>query len=766
MNFFSGNEYLSGPIESLAGMGRVKCAPFLKKGLSQIWEIFINPPASYLDRREIRDLRGVSEGDEVVFIGVIEKISFAPHGRSLKAVVNCQDMSASLWWFRRFDYMKRFLRQGGTYLICGKAHFRAGWLNFSHPELWPLKPGYYGQVDIELLHQDPRLGIIPVYSPWMGLTTNLRKKINESIIDHVRHYPPLFPPEVLRPYGLGQPIELLSIVHKPPRNVKGKLPRPRESRAWSQLATLELAFWRLLIASFLPESQEDLSLVTIKAEVISAVERLWASLPFRPSSEQLRVTQEILLDLAVELPMNRLLQGEVGSGKTAVIAAAALSEMAQGRQVALMAPTSILAQQHLAFFERLGQELGFEVNYVSGTQSKAERKAVLHNLASGRPSLTVGTHALSTPYVIFKNLSLAIIDEQHRFGVKQRLALRDKCPKVNLLTVSATPIPASLANILYGDLKISSMVGILPGRQPALTKVFPARELDQARAALVKLVRAGHQAFVVCSRIKSSQLGKNKGRNDYGSDHGQSSEQKYQYNQWHNYWTEGENELATKKFKLDYIDKPSLLDESALRPEVETVTKELRELMPEVEIGQLHGQLNQEQRLLAMEAFRNGQSRVLVATSMVEVGVDIPGANVMMVEGADYFGLAQLHQLRGRVGRGGKASFFILVAGEKQSILTRERLKAIETNNDGYRLAELDLKLRGPGEELGLRQSGWPKLDFVKLPRDLGLLDKAIKLAKDLWDKRALWPWELEVCLNTAREEMIQTQNMSQNVED
>jgi ATP-dependent DNA helicase RecG len=528
-----------------------------------------------------------------------------------------------------------------------------------------------------------------------------------------------------------------------------------------------------VIASSNPEPQSLLETKEPDRQTLQAIDRMWGYMPFEPSPEQKRVTAEILKDLAQDEPMNRLLQGEVGSGKTAVAASAILAVLTSGRQAALMAPTEILARQHLEFFTNLGDKLGFEVNFLVGSQRLSERKIVLERISQNQPSLTIGTHSLSFPSVRFSDLALAVIDEQHRFGVKQRLALRNKRPGVNLLSLSATPIPASLSTILYGDMNISSMVGTLPGRSPSITKVFEPNDITSARALLAKLVRAGQRAFVVCPRIVKTQekadvRGDTKGNREDSldtekgrflfQDVGQNDDQYDDYDEDLSDESEESGQASESEGSRSIRRSSGRGAKSNLRTQVLVVAKELKELLPEVDIRVLHGRLTTQEKLSAIADFKSGQTRVLVSTTIVEVGVDIPEANIMMVEGAEFFGLAQLHQLRGRVGRGGGQGYFLLLPASQPNEIALARLKAIETHHNGYELAEMDLKLRGPGEELGLKQSGWPKLDYVKLPTDLALLPKAYELAKKLLDNRDLWGPELTECVKIAKNELTKDQ--------
>ncbi|MDR1678105.1 MAG: DEAD/DEAH box helicase [Deltaproteobacteria bacterium] len=744
MNFFSAHNYLSSNLSVLDGLGPKRVKYLASKGLEYLWQLFILPPASYQDRRQIKRLSQAKDGEELLFCGRIDKVSLGPNMHYLKVEVSDGDEAATLWWFQSLSYYQKRLTVGQSYHIYGRTQLKFNRFNLSHPEIWPTSDGPQSAEQLTSENQaasQVNLGIFPVYRIMGILSAPLRRKLIDQIfieLDRSDRSEPLFPEDIVKKYGLSQPINHLKIVHYPPKTAKGRLPKPKECLAWKALSTLELALWRLVITSSRPPSLEQPSTTGPDPKALAGIEEMWRNLPFEPSPEQNRVTTEILSDLAAATPMNRLLQGEVGCGKTAVAAAAVVSILALGRQAAVMAPTEILARQHFAFFSRLGQAMGFTVHYLAGTQSVAERRKVLSHLDSGAPSVTIGTQALCYSTVTFHDLGLAVIDEQHRFGVRQRLALRNKCPEVNLLSLSATPIPASLSSILYGDLDLSSMIGILPGRSKPITTVYKQNKASEARALLAKLVKDGQQAFVVCPRIsKSTSVDVREPGNDEPSD-------------------------PTDPTDKDESNQPDSLiwsDSNNNRAEVIKTAEELSKLLPDFEVGVLHGRLPAAEKNKVMDNFRSGKMRVLVATTMVEVGVDIPAANVMLVEGADYFGLAQLHQLRGRIGRGGGQGYFLLIPSKQiPSPITQARLEAITSSYDGYSLAEMDLKLRGPGEELGLKQSGWPTLDFAKLPQDLPLLAKAFELAQDLWNNQESWNTTLARTVQMAADDLAQDQ--------
>ncbi|MDR3203542.1 MAG: DEAD/DEAH box helicase, partial [Deltaproteobacteria bacterium] len=686
------------PLSSLPGLGFKRLTDLKQRGISSALDLLLKPPLGYSDRRTVKSLREAKNGEPLFFRATITRLYLDPALKYLKAEVEDQEMQAFLWWFGGLKYFKDQLSLGTSLYLYGQAVFKNNKINFSHPDFKIEKEG-----DSSDITEPDRnfLGVFPIYGPLGPLVnSSLRAKLVHRLVERLDQAPLILPVDWLAKRSLQDPVKLLTVIHSPPASCKGAIPKPKSSRAWGALSTFELMFWRLLILKAKPKNC-GLVPLTISDRVKQAVNNLWAILPYSISPEQKRVLKEILTEMAGPEPMTRLLQGEVGCGKTAVAASAAMAALSLGGQVALMAPTEILARQHHRFFLFLTNELNyFELHYLSGTVPQAERKKILTSLAAGLPSLTVGTHALASPKTIFANLTLAVIDEQHRFGVKQRLALRAKSPKVDLLSLSATPIPSSLAAILYGDAGFSSMIGTLPGRYKPETFVFGPEKTLEARKMFIDIVRSGQQGFAVYPRIGhmgESLLPKAQNQKTLSKEPPNlffDSEQDYDH-----------SEDDYDKFEDDFSgwEKTMLLQAS----------RELSEMAPELSMGFMHGRLSLAQRESHMEDFRLGKIRILAATSMVEVGVDVPAANVMLVEGAQYFGLAQLHQLRGRVGRGGGKAVFILLSSQIGNEMTQARLKAIKENYDGYALAELDLKLRGPGEELGLKQSGWPLLNFA-----------------------------------------------------
>jgi ATP-dependent DNA helicase RecG len=409
-------------------------------------------------------------------------------------------------------------------------------------------------------------------------------------------------------------------------------------------------------------------------------ERINGALPFEPTGAQTRAIAEIASDLAGSRPMNRLLQGDVGSGKTAVAFAAACQVAAAGAQVALMAPTEILAEQHAAAIGAWCEKAGLRSTLLTASVPAGVKRSRLALIGAGEIDLIVGTHALIAESVAIPNLALAIVDEQHRFGVAQRVALRRKGADPHLLVMTATPIPRSLALSVYGDLDVSVIDELPPGRSPVTTHVLDG---DSGRVgaykALLRRLEAGEQGFVVCPLVEPSEA------TDWRS--------------------------AT------------------------AVAEELRAALAPHPVGLVHGRLGSDERVAAMQRFRAGDDRVLVATTVIEVGVDVPSATVMIVEDADHFGLAQLHQLRGRIGRGGGEANCALLCRGRISDDARRRLDVMAATTDGFKIAEEDLDIRGPGELLGARQAGLPALRFGDLRQHLELLTRARELAAEVVDR-------------------------------
>jgi ATP-dependent DNA helicase RecG len=404
-------------------------------------------------------------------------------------------------------------------------------------------------------------------------------------------------------------------------------------------------------------------------------QRIGSVLPFKLTESQRKVVKELFKDMRSDAPMNRLLQGDVGSGKTIVALIAMLAAMENGYQTALMAPTEILAEQHARNIKRILARAPYRIELLSGSLKTVDKKRLQQSIAAGEVHAAVGTQALIQENVAFNNLGLVVIDEQHRFGVMQRAALRERGMNPDVLVMTATPIPRSLAMTVYGDLDVSIIDELPPGRTPIETRVFGEEGRQEVKKMIAREVRAGRQVYVVYPLVEESE------KMDLRD--------------------------ATKRYEY-------------LRDQV----------FPKFSVGLLHGRMKPEEKEEAMRQFIAGKIQILVSTTVIEVGVDVPNASVMVVEHAERFGLSQLHQLRGRVGRGAEQSFCVLLASDKQTEVARQRLGIMEETNDGFKIAEKDLEIRGPGEVMGTRQAGLPEFRVANLVRDLDILQNARKEAE------------------------------------
>ncbi len=649
------------------GIGQKQAALLAKLGLHTIEDMVYYFPRRYDDYSSLKLIKDLKYGEEVTVLAYVKRIStFTTRNQGRKivqALVSDDTGSIQLMWFNQ-EFQLRYLRNNMFLSISGKIEQYLGRLVIYHPE--------YEQVDKEQLNTKR---IVPVYALTARLSQRWLRRVMYNVVNQWAPKIPDYMTEyILKDADLMDLSSALKEIHYP------------ESTASLKKARYRLAFDEIFLLQLgvLKQKQEWTSQ---KANVYT-VEDEWltnqiSQLPFELTNAQSKVLREIREDLTSGQPMNRLLQGDVGSGKT-VIAAMALSMVIDnGAQGAFMAPTSILAEQHYASLKRLlaNQEnenrvmQEDEIRLLIGDTSAREREEILAGLENGSIRLLIGTHALIEDPVIFQNLQIAIIDEQHRFGVRQRAALRSKGVNPHLLVMTATPIPRSLALTVYGDLDLSLMDEMPPGRQPISTHIIFPVERERVYTLIRSQVEAGHQAFIIYPLVEQ-------GDND-------------------------ENTAA--------VDEHERLQ---------------REIFPKLKAGLLHGRLRPDEKEQVMRKFRDREFDILVATSVVEVGLDIPNATVMVVESANRFGLAQLHQFRGRVGRGSDRSYCILIP-ETSSAAENERLLAMESTNDGFELAEQDLRQRGPGEFLGTRQSGYTNLRLANIT-DIRLIERAQTYAKQV----------------------------------
>jgi ATP-dependent DNA helicase RecG len=563
-------------------------------------------------------------------------------------------------WFNQ-PFLANSIKPGQQIVISGQVDEYLGHLGFNSPEWEPLRD--------ELLHTKR---IVPVYPLTEGISAKqLRRLMNRTITYWARLLPDYLPTSVLQSEGLLDLESAVLEAHFP--TSQELLRRARRRLAFDELFVLQLTLLRQRREWRSQPGQP----VRVQADVLEA---FLQGLPYQLTQAQQRVLEQTIADLRTDRPMTRLLQGDVGSGKTVVAAAAMALTASAGAQAALMAPTEILAEQHYQTISTLLRETletDLNVRLLTGSVTGQEREEVDSGLEDGTTQIVIGTHALIQEGVAFDQLALAVVDEQHRFGVRQRGALRQKGYNPHLLVMTATPIPRSLQLTVWGHMDVSVIDEMPPGRQPVTTRLILPAARERAYAFLLSQVERGRQAFVICPLVEES-------------------------------------------------------DKIEAKAAVEEYERLQQHIFPDLKLGLVHGRMTGEEKETTMARFVRGELDILVATSVIEVGIDVPNATVMLIEGADRFGLAQLHQFRGRVGRGEYASYCLLVS-DSSSEQAQERLKAVEATNDGFVLASKDLEMRGPGEFLGTRQSGFSdaviSMELASMA-DLRLVERAREAAR------------------------------------
>jgi ATP-dependent DNA helicase RecG len=646
----------NGDLTTLPGIGARTAERLAARGVETIEDLAYLLPKTYEDRRERRRLSDLLDGEfgvvEVVVLGLREGFFRGRYLATLEAEERSEASSLRLKarWFHRVGGLSQRLVPGRTVCLIGQMKLFRGEVSMVHPEVRDLDA--------------PGPAIAVRYPDVEGVGDGSLARYCRAAIGSLRApgsgYVDALPPELAARHGLPGQLDALALLHEPPPEISAAELRALcsgTSAAHRRLAFDEFFFLQLALLRRRSRWQRSPCALGLVPEAMAKRERLRAAVPFEPTGAQWRSIAEIEADMAAGRPMLRLLQGDVGAGKTLVAFAACQAVIAAGGQAAMMAPTEILAEQHLRTLTPWCRAAGIRVGLLTGSTPRAQRSSLLALLAGGELDLVIGTHALIVEDVGFRQLGLAVVDEQHRFGVEQRAILRDKGSTPHLLVMTATPIPRSLALTAYGELDVSILDEMPPGRTPPVTSLHAGKSaLGKARAALAALVRRGIQAYVVCPLVEASEA-------------------------------------------LEVSD-------------VEATAGALRELMPERTIAVIHGRMAGRDKELVMARFRAGEVQILVATTVIEVGVDVPTARAILIEHAERFGLAQLHQLRGRVGRGEDGSWCLLHTVSPASSDAGERLQVLVETSDGFRVAERDLELRGPGEVFGVRQSGVPRLRY------------------------------------------------------
>ena len=653
------------PVQYLKGVGPKLGEILRKKGIETLGDLLQNYPRTYEDRRAARDIASLQPGESVSIEAEILNVSTQSMGRSNRKMYNVSVRDGSGVVHCKFfrvpyrGYFERFQPRQKVRVVGKVTHYRNR-IEFHHPDIQSL-------VDEEELADK----LVPIYSETEGLNNaRLRKMLDRALEllanDEIAGDFEKLPGWLLENLDLPSLKETFQHIHYPPDGAGDSYLSFQSP--YHRRVIFEEFFWlELLLAEKKHGVKREKAPAMSKASQLK--EQLLEQLPFDLTGAQNRALGDIDQDLAIGHPMHRLVQGDVGSGKTLVALISSLRAIENGYQAALMAPTEILAQQHYLGAKKLLEPLGISVGFISGQLKGKEKQEVSEKMARGDHQLVIGTHALIQDKVEFAKLGLVIIDEQHRFGVEQRKRLAKKGQSPHFLLMTATPIPRSLAMTVYGDLDVSIINEMPKGRIPIVTRMTYQSKRQKVLGFISDQIKQGRQAYVVYPLVEESEK----------------------------------------------IDLKNAMDE------FERLKKEL----PQHRIGLLHGKMKSEEKDEVMNQFRRHEFDLLVATTVIEVGVDVPNANIIWIDHSERFGLSQLHQLRGRVGRGTHKSYCILSLGHAVSDESRERIQLMESTSDGFKIAEADLELRGPGEFLGSRQSGLPGFRMANLVRDLPILKQA-----------------------------------------
>ncbi len=667
-----GDEKLSAPLTALRGVGPALAAKLERLAVYRVEDLLFLLPLRYEDRTRLTRIGAARPGDRCLLSGEVLLAETVYRGRR-SLLVRIADGSGQLTLrFFHFSRQQQAQFQNGVRISCfGDVRMGPGGIEMIHPEYRLLRPD-----------QDPVTSdtLTPVYSVTEGVQQGRLRNLVGQALRVMQASPPeeLLPEDVLATLAMPPLADAIAYLHEPPPDADLRQLEDGTHPCQQRLSFEELLAHYLSLRNLrrLASREPAPALRAGDSLVADFVDRL----PYRLTAAQQRVSAEIAQDLRHDHPMMRLIQGDVGSGKTVVAAIAALRAVASGKQAAVMAPTELLAEQHWQNFSEWFRDLDVSLAWLSGSQRQRDRKASLAAIADGSAAIVIGTHALFQEGVTFRRLALIIIDEQHRFGVHQRLALRDKGVgsegHPHQLVMTATPIPRTLAMAAYADLDTSIIDELPPGRQPVKTVVISDSRRDDVVNRVESACAGGQQAYWVCPLIEESDV-------------------------------------------FDF-------DAAIARHE------SLQHALPNQNVGLVHGRMKPAAKDEVMRAFKNGAIDVLVATTVIEVGVDVPNASLMIIENAERMGLSQLHQLRGRVGRGSERSHCVLLYRSPLGQLAKSRLAVLRDSNDGFYVAQRDLELRGPGELLGTRQTGLPQYRIADLVRDGSLMPKIQQVANAL----------------------------------
>lgn len=653
---------LSQSIDTLKGIGKSKMKTFSEHNIATLRDLILYLPKSYEDRRNPTAIRNINSEGSYFVVGRVLNKNFKSNWK--KSILNFDVIDSSggmihVTFFNAF-YINNAIKEGKVYSFYGNVAYNLGWLQMIHPEF------------CEAGNESDIRGIIPVYSNIGSISgrqiRNFIKQINDiSPLENVEEW---IPENILKTANVCSISYALKGIHFP--KTKSQILEARYRLIFGELLTLETGL--LLIKG---RNNDD------KIGPVIAGDRMWEyidELPFELTNDQKKAASDIAIDLTAPKPMNRLVQGDVGSGKTVLAEASMYAVAKSGYQSAFMAPTEILAKQHYDSISKSFSKKGIKCGLLVSNQSQKLKKSVLNDLKSGKIDVVIGTHAVISDNVEFKNLGLVITDEQHRFGVNQRRMLSEKSINPNIMVMTATPIPRTIAVVVFGDLDISTIKTMPKGRKKIITRVcrnFSDSKMSRDRAYenLREEIKNGRQGYVIAPLIDESDV-------------------------------------------IDANSATKLYEEMQMK-------------FPNVNVGLLHGEMSSETKEKIMEDFYNNKISILVSTVVIEVGINVPNASVMIIENSERFGLAQLHQLRGRVGRGGDQSYCYLILNSKsETAITRAEI--MESTSDGFIIAEEDLKLRGPGDILGKRQHGLPDLKFAHLTKHIDVLQKTLQIANEI----------------------------------